>query len=251
LTDSNNQQNETDHKNYSASPSFKMHQGVKDVLVWLLRQLKCLIDILNWASPLLTAIATGLLVWVAIWQWVELHSTDSTLRETAQRQLRAHVLYDGVSIVPNKTNAVVTLKLKNSGATPAYRATYWWNLKAFPTNEKGELKFSDTGDISTDVGAGGTMDTDEIEMSSSDIADAKSGKKIIYVWGLVKYLDVFQRCQVASFAFRSGNKIDYDRLLVRSFRTGGTIVSDDSETKDCKEKKKHYWIPPTISIPPN
>jgi hypothetical protein len=168
--------------------------------------------------------------------------------DTAKRQLRAHVLYDGVTITQLKNTAAVSIRFKNSGATPAYETTYWWNVKAFTPTEAGKLEFFDTEKASIDIGAGSFLDTDEREIPLADIEEARRNNKIIYVWGLVKYRDVFQRCQYASFALRSGTKIDFSKWILRGFTNGSTIVSD-SPDEHCKSAKNPDSIP-AIFVPP-
>jgi hypothetical protein len=174
------------------------------------------------------------------------HDADNN----ARRQLRAHVLYDGISVTPRKPNAAIFVRFKNSGATPAYEATYWWNIKAFTPTEAGRLEFFDTERASLDIGAGGFLEADEREFPLGDIEEARKGNKIIYVWGLVKYRDVFHRCQFASFAFRSGIKIDQDKWILRGFTNGSTIVSDYPDSSKCQKDGKTAEMPPAIFLPP-
>lgn len=170
-------------------------------------------------------------------------------RDTAKRQLRAHVLYDGASINLRKTTAAIAVRFKNSGTTPAYETTYWWNVKAFTPTEVGKLEFFDTDKISLDIGSGGALDTNDREIPLGDIEEARKGNKIIYIWGLIKYRDVFQRCQFASFALRSSIKIDVEDWVLRGFTNGSTIVSDGPD-KRCGKDDKSPDLPPTIFLPP-
>lgn len=185
----------------------------------------------------------------AVYAGCEAKRLADLTENTARRQLRSHVLYEGAKIFNRQQNAVVSVQFKNSSATPAFETTYWWNVKAFGTNDLGKLEFRDTvDDASIDLGGGGIITSDEREIPASDIADARNGKKVIYLWGLIKYRDVFQRCQYARFAFKSGTKIEYDKWTMGLFRGGGTDVSDSHED-NCGNKSKIQYLPPTINIP--
>jgi hypothetical protein len=172
-------------------------------------------------------------------------------KDTAKRQLRAHVLYDSATFAIRNKNAAITIRFKNSGNTPAYETTYWWNVKAFGPTEAGKLEFPDTERSSLDIGSQGFLDVDDKEIPLSDIEEARKGNKIIYIWGLVKYRDVFQRCQLGSFALRSGSKIDPDKWVLRGFTSGSTSVTDYQDEHCNKNGNgKSIDTASTIYIPP-
>lgn len=193
-------------------------------------------------------IVTGILCIATIASVVALIVTDNTLKDTARRQLRAHLLYESATITMENSKPVLSVRFKNSGATPAYEATYWWNVKAYASDESATLEFKETERASMDVGSGGVLDTDEKDVAA-EVSAVKSGDKILYVWGVVKYKDVFQRCQYASFALRSGPKIDPGKLILRGFAYGSTYVSDYENERGCKDGKA-LQMPPSISLPP-
>ena len=180
---------------------------------------------------------------VAAWQACLTRESIVLADDTAKRQLRAHVLYDSASLA-GKPPSIITLKFKNSGQTPAYNVTYWWKAKVFGLKETGILEFADTEDASSDIGAGGFFETEQ-PIFPADIEAARQGKKIIYVWGMVKYRDIYQRCQFSMFALRNGANIDTNIGLIslRGFKGGGTAASDDPENRCPKDGPKKYPYP--------
>lgn len=70
---------------------------------------------LNFVSPFLTAVATGLLVWVAIWQWDTLEKTDQTNRAIN----RAFVKGKTLNVSDDMLNRMFTVVLENTGNTQA------------------------------------------------------------------------------------------------------------------------------------
>ena len=57
-----------------------LRQCARQGIIWTRRQLQCRFAGLAYLSPLLTALATAGIVWVAYWQWEALDKTDQTLR---------------------------------------------------------------------------------------------------------------------------------------------------------------------------
>jgi hypothetical protein len=166
-------------------------------------------------------------------------------REHSKRQLRAHILYDGISITKHDTNGTVSITLKNFGQTPAYNVTYWWDIRAFPSGDIARLEFQDTGISSLDVGSNGILETADRELSHADIKAVQAGAKTVFVWGLIKYRDVFQRCHLASFAFRGDRNIDAAKWKLRGLEAGKTGVSDD-DNQCTKGVLKSPIVPPSI-----
>lgn len=141
--------------------------------------------------------------------------TVRTMRETAQRQLRAYVFVDSCSLVaanadgqiytpPQTISAasrpVLILHYKNTGQTPAYQVvadgtmclvSWPLNLSDLPpvTFKKGATKDS--------MGPGAIRRKYEIPDSSipmltdADIAAIKGGTKAIFAYGEIRYNDIF------------------------------------------------------------
>ena len=155
-----------------------------------------------------------------------------------KRQLRAHILYDSVILSVDGGKASAFLRFKNSAPTPAFNVTYWWDRKVIDPTKPSSLEFTDTNAVSIDIGSGGFLDTDEKEISSIDVEAVRNRKKIIYVWGLVKYKDVFQRCQIISFAFQGTTNLSPGKWTLRGFSDGGGTSVDDNEEGDCLDDTK-------------
>jgi hypothetical protein len=75
MTESGSGQNEPYNENNSANPKWNYPVWI----CWIGRKIRSFLDGLNYVSPFLTAVATALIAWVAIWQWNTLEKTESTL----------------------------------------------------------------------------------------------------------------------------------------------------------------------------
>jgi hypothetical protein len=157
LTDSDDTQNETQGENGPAPPKTPVGESARNAAIVVHHHFNYVVDTLNWLSPVLTAVAKGLLVWAAIWQWIELHSTDGTLRETlraqiksSELQLRAYIGMDSKAFelhcescdppTPPKIEKVgafhrgnfIAVTIRNSGQTPATEAFVHGSWKEMP-----------------------------------------------------------------------------------------------------------------------
>jgi hypothetical protein len=184
------------------------------------------------------------------------HAQLSLADQAEKRQLRAHVLYESVILSVDGVKATAFLRFKNSAPTPAFNVTYWWDRRAIDPTKPSSLEFADTDAVSMDIGSGGYLDTDEKEISSVDIEAVRNHKKLIYVWGLIKYKDVFQRCQILSFAFQGTTTLSPGKWTLRGFSGGGGTSVDDNEKGDCPDDTKNgiamktKGLPGPIQLPP-
>ncbi len=90
-------------------------------------------------------------------------------QDTAERQLRAYVLYSAGQLDCNATKQCrIVVKFKNGGTTPAYNVTAWadWKFSTEITESLFEaLRYGETGKYSVDLGASETHNI--IELSDS------------------------------------------------------------------------------------
>lgn len=72
---------------------------------------------------LMLAIATGVLAWIAFWQWAALDHTDTTLRNTLIASNRAWIGQlgmDTIGKVNDKNDLIVKVYYSNTGKSPAF-----------------------------------------------------------------------------------------------------------------------------------
>jgi hypothetical protein len=125
--------------------------------------------------------------------------------DTEKRQLRAYVFLSSISI----DGQYIKAKMKNEGQTAAFNITHWWTARSFhlPVAHSDLLEYQDTiPGFSVDLGPQGDHDLNPIgeltnKVTQSDVTAADQGKEEIYVWGLIKYRDIFVRCQSTQFAY--------------------------------------------------
>jgi hypothetical protein len=91
-------------------------------IVWTRRQLQCGFAGLTYISPLLTALATAGIVWVAYWQWDALDKTDQTLRagQRAWIGLDGVVKIDVLETIPH-LGVEAHYRIQNFGNGPAIK----------------------------------------------------------------------------------------------------------------------------------
>jgi hypothetical protein len=163
--------------------------------------------------------------------------------DTAQRQLRAYILYDPARIERSKDGRtyVVSVQAKNFGQSPAYGVTHW--LKAeirdkFPDPYNSfirkEFRWTNTGGENVDLGSGQPMCIQITEPANVD--DWTNPAKTLYIWCDVKYRDTFGRCQYDAIFLkdteplnkeaRFANVIDWVKELPSLYDTEGCDESD-------------------------
>jgi hypothetical protein len=168
---------------------------------------------------------------------------------TEHRQLRAYVLFDSAQI---KLDAATRPRVvvKNTGQTPAYNVTNWWRFiltdphpGAFDEAHARTVRFKDTGTETVDLGAGVTYELrqpdSELLLSADDANAVRSGRKVIYAWGIIKYRDIFQKCQRSVFHAVSNSNGDGSMNLVLHSASG-----DDGDTCiGAPPVAKSTWLP--------
>jgi hypothetical protein len=239
LTDGGNTRNEAESEEDAPAPKSKIWERPSHALRWSGREVRRIIDALNWASPLLTAVATGLLVWVAIWQWIELHSTDGTLRETlraqinsSERQLRAYVLPTSrgeIDDFGSEKPIKAILEFKNSGQTPAHKLRIRMFISAgtFPMPK---ISLPDPKPETRLVLGPGTTYVVVAQMGRiltvEEVNQIKSGSAAVYVFGELDYSDAFEKHWCSHFKYFMGGSA--------STTLPGTLTEyQDGNDEDC------------------
>jgi hypothetical protein len=162
-----------------------------------------ILSALTFFAALGAAVFTGFAAYYTSKQW-------ATALDTERRQLRAHVLFGEAFVTVAGTKLKAAVAVKNSGQTPAYSLTDWWAMKISPNidNPYGKdgsrpLPLEETGAESVDIGSGRVQTlypaAKTIDITSDELEAVRAGRLFVYLWGIVKYRDVFQRCQLAAF----------------------------------------------------
>jgi hypothetical protein len=160
----------------------------------------------------------------------------------ARQQLRAYVLFDEgyVSVVNGKYKVVA--KVRNGGATPAVNMTRSIEAVALKQGiaprDREELRLKETAEFSTDLLPNSSFDISEGRndiVTDSVRKDVRNGDDL-YIIGLVKYRDVFGRCQYSGFmSYASEPDAKGVRKLI-VFQNPSTHV----EGKSCQNGKADY-----------
>lgn len=137
---------------------------------------------------LFTTIATLLLIW-----------TFRETRRTSRAELRAYLFPDGVTLVvvnegPNKGKVVASLRIKNSGQTPAFNVTHWADVALCGLQDQSNLIPPPLAGPSNPIPPGGDLHKHvllQIKPTRADIAAIKSNKKAVFMYGRIEYLDAF------------------------------------------------------------
>jgi hypothetical protein len=153
--------------------------------------------------------------------WTKQLAIDA--QQTAKRQFRAYVLYEGgtIQVDQAKSSYTVTLSVKNSGQTPGYSLQYSWNSKILDFPLTGDTDFPDLGnEESADIAPGSVLalgDRRSFPISAEDLLAVRDRRKAIFAWANLKYYDTFQGLQTAKFVTVNAADIDENRMHLRNY----------------------------------
>jgi hypothetical protein len=166
---------------------------------WWLRQREPVARFTAWL-----VIVTAILSIATIASVVALIVTDHTLKDTARRQLRAYLYVDPLSFGPVGADAAIgpTIIIRSAGVTPAYklRLAATIEIGEFPLPNKSELSdpFNRDGEgvlkksYPILYGNDGVIrEPITVKFSQKAIDLLKIDHHRLYVFGGVKYLDIF------------------------------------------------------------
>jgi hypothetical protein len=185
----------------------------------------------------LAFLAAGIYAGIAASQLDEMTRQRDTVARISRSQFRAYVLYEGgkLEISRDGRNYTAYVALKNFGQTPAYNVTHWINAVPVdrpdaPLEIVRKHGVRDTGTNTVDLG---------LEQSMCIVQKFPAGdsmqNKVVYVWGLIKYRDRYQRCQLDLFELRTEGQIKNGASLV--------LVNTYNHTTDYMEAKEYHGCP--------
>jgi hypothetical protein len=166
-------------------------------------------DLMAVVATVFIAVFTGTLWWSTRRLWEAGEKQRTLSEEISMRQLRAYV-----SSVPNKLGIVApgaqiqaAFKIKNTGQTPAHSVQQWSAVDILPyplpPNYPFPLLASGTYTSVLSIPRGGSYTGHQRTtrtFSAAEIEEIMSGQtKRLYVIGLVKYIDVFDKAWETQF----------------------------------------------------
>lgn len=172
----------------------------------------------TWWQTVIIAVEAALLVCVLFFTaWAALAATRAAraadkavelTAETAERQLRAYV-HPSKSVVELGEDGTVafSVHIENSGQTPAYQMSPWTQITVWAHPLEGDLPSLPVDPVrsaSAVLHAGGRLRTEgkfSRPVSAEKRAAIASAELAIYVYGHVKYRDVFDKERFTIFRF--------------------------------------------------
>lgn len=178
--------------------------------------IQVLLTFMGTVSLLITLLLTRQSVWQSRLATAEANRSAraaeeaiAVTREIGERQLRAYVGVIGISILYTDTEWMpnVRINYKNSGQTPAYRLTnrarcyFSWDKKIPDPNHH----LDEPEERGMDLHPGDDrVTTKQIfrKQWDNNKDDLVSGKKILYVFGKISYVDAFNKSHYTNYMFR-------------------------------------------------
>lgn len=162
----------------------------------------------------LVAAFTGGLFLATFALWLATRRLVKGAENTSERQLRAYVFPEGVSLEktekPEGVWIVLHAKYKNFGQTPAYNFASSSEITISPRNPYSEIEQSKKRHTVIGAGDNTNIMPDEGPFSSDDINAVLTERKFIYACLRIDYVDVFDIERTSTFYFRNGRRVPGD-----------------------------------------
>lgn len=127
------------------------------------------------------------------------HEVDAKKQSAAHLQdeiaKRAYVGFELAAVFldsPKPGSMTAWIRLRNTGATPAYKLRGW---QKFHRRLTGDLPFAETGKFENEsiVAPGSTINLEStLSLTEEQLGAIQKGKLSLFVWGHVEYEDVFK-----------------------------------------------------------
>lgn len=187
-------------------------------------------------------VTDSLLVLFTFLLWLATRNLVKGAEKTSERQLRAYVFPEayiicaaneaGEIVEPQQVIAVgfrpvSVVRFKNTGQTPAYGVTIFgrmeivdWSLVegALP-----EIDFTKSDVSRTSLGPGAAttkFEINERNLTTEDMAVLQSGKKAIFVYGEVRYQDIFKKIRFTKYRMFIGGPVGIRSIALSSHERG-------------------------------
>ena len=172
---------------------------------------------------------TAILAFSTIFLWVATRALVKSAERTAQRQLRAYVGVEGVSIkkITADEKPFIVIKLKNFGQTPAYDVTHWMDMA---TAAKGTKRLTldkkgDGGRAIIDPTHGFSVEcTKKTELTIEEARDILADTKRLYFTGRITYRDAFGHKRKTNFRLETAGESLIGKGLMSTSKTGNNAT---------------------------
>jgi hypothetical protein len=184
------------------------------------------------------AIYTGLL-------WRSTRDLVADAKDTSQRQLRAYVhpdtitLYDGSTLNPPRMNKAnfpgVVFVWRNTGETPAKDIVVWSKVAVFAVRNEGKVKAPSSlqKEYPNTLGRGITGNRSlwyRRALAPQQAADIGAGRLGVYFYGRIEYRDIFAKNRWTNFKFV------YTGSIFPPVGTGGFNICRSGNNSDDEEE---------------
>ncbi|HTB01311.1 MAG TPA: hypothetical protein VK804_12605 [Bradyrhizobium sp.] len=151
---------------------------------------------------LLFAATMGL--WWATWRLVR------SAENTAERQLRAYIFPQDVTITNIESIPEITVVLKNTGQTPAHDHTLWATMAvaAYPLSTEPAPPDGDPNESKGPLAPGAVnhfFASLESPITQEELRGIREGRAAIYLAGAVLYTDAFGKSRSTKFCYFRGH----------------------------------------------
>ena len=151
---------------------------------------------------------------------------------TARRQLRAYVFITGTEItsVAVQTQPVSQLIIRNTGQTPAHDVMVFGNMvfDEFPLKKDlPVLVFSDPQLTKENLGPGSERykwDYSLTPMSADQMAKLQAGTHALYVYGEIRYRDVFKKKRYTKYLYYTGGTMGLRGNILGGYPEGNEAI---------------------------
>jgi hypothetical protein len=149
----------------------------------------------------LTILLTIILIVPAYWSAI-------ISRNTARRQLRAYVSagmhHEGIVKDEVSGKWVIKFDYQNEGMTPAYKLSIATNHLLTDESDPTLPPVSKPYEIGMVGPQGEIFDSEVTALTDGDIESLAAGRRHLFFFGIIRYLDVFKRSHFTTFRFFAG-----------------------------------------------
>jgi len=156
-------------------------------------------------------------------------TANAIAEDTAKRQLRAYVLPSKAHFTIAEDGTIdATLKIQNFGQTPALEKTSWMHfwIADFPLKE--DLP-NPPDDFEMSVGIIGPGNYTEFQdsrprLSECAVRGIEDGSAALYLYGQIKYVDVFGEPHTSDFVYFTNAKVGWGKGRFSHYTSGNTTI---------------------------
>jgi hypothetical protein len=154
--------------------------------------------------------------------WLLKQSVDLA-RNTSEKQLRAYIVCAGGEMNDaRELNTSLTITAKNTGQTPAREVTMLTQFTIRDPGWNGPFELDSEAASMSVLGPGMELENSKtFEVPEEMRKLLAEGKKVIWIWGTVRYKDVFGVDRYTNFRFLEGGANGFHAGTALTFSTEG------------------------------